>query len=64
VAFVSLPSSVPATALQERLRALSLRAVSLSGNAPLWCGTRMNSAIAPAVKQALDPQNRFPLIDD
>jgi glycolate oxidase FAD binding subunit len=64
VAFVSLPSSVPATALQERLRALSLPAVSLSGNSPLWCGTRTNSAIAPAVKQALDPQNRFPLIDD
>jgi glycolate oxidase FAD binding subunit len=64
VAFVSLPSSVPPTALQERLRALSLPAVSLSGNAPLWCGTRTNSAIAPAVKQALDPQNRFPLIDD
>jgi hypothetical protein len=64
VAFVSLPSSVPATALQERLRALSLPAVCLSGNAPLWCGTRTDSAIAPAVKQALDPQNRFPLIDD
>jgi glycolate oxidase FAD binding subunit len=64
VAFVSLPSTVPPTALQERLRALSLRAVSLSGNAPLWCGTRVNSAIAPAVKQALDPQNRFPAIDE
>jgi len=64
VAFVSLPSSVPANALQERLRALSLPAVSLVGNAPLWCGTRSTSAIAPAVKQALDPQNRFPLIDD
>jgi len=64
VAFVSLPSSVPPTALQERLLALSLPAVSLSGNAPLWCGARRNSAIAPAVKQALDPQNRFPLIDD
>jgi hypothetical protein len=64
VAFVSLPSSVPPTALQERLLALSLPAVSLSGNAPLWCGARRNSAIAPAVKQALDPQTRFPLIDD
>lgn len=64
VAFVSLPATVPPTALQERLRALSLPAVSLSGNAPLWCGTRMNSAIAAAVKQALDPQNRYPAIDD
>jgi glycolate oxidase FAD binding subunit len=64
VAFVSLPSSVPAAALQERLRALSLPAVCLSGNAPLWCGTRTDSAISTAVKQALDPQNRFPGLDD
>jgi hypothetical protein len=64
VAFVSLPSTVPATALQEQLHALSLRAVCLSGNAPLWCGMRTTSAIAPAVKQALDPQNRFPLLED
>ena len=64
VAFVSLPSSVTATALQERLRALSLPAISLSGDAPLWCGARTNSAIASAVKQALDPQNRFPGLDD
>ncbi len=63
-AFVSMPASIPATALQERLRALSLPAVSLSGNAPLWCGLRANSTIGPAVKQALDPQNRFPLTDD
>jgi len=64
VAFVSLPSSVPATVLQERLRALSLPAVCLSGNAPLWCGTRTDSAICAAVKQALDPQNRFPGLDN
>ncbi|MCX6912959.1 MAG: FAD-binding protein, partial [Verrucomicrobia bacterium] len=64
VAFVSLPSSVPAAALQERLRALSLPAVCLSGNAPLWCGTHTDSAISTAVKQALDPQNRFPGLDD
>jgi hypothetical protein len=64
VAFVSLPASVPATGLQERLRALSLPAVSLSGNAPLWCGARTTSAISGAVKQALDPQTRFPFIDD
>jgi glycolate oxidase FAD binding subunit len=64
VAFVSLPTSVPATALQEWLRALSLPGVSLCGDAPLWCGTHTTSAIAPAVKQAMDPQNRFPSIDD
>lgn len=64
LAFVSLPSSVPAAALQERLRALSLPAVSLAGNAPLWCGAHTNSGISAAVKQALDPQNRFPGLDD
>lgn len=64
VAFVSLPPSVPATALQERLRALALPAVSLVGDAPLWCGARTTPAISGAVKQALDPQNRFPGIED
>ena len=64
VAFVSLPSSVPPAALQERLRALGLPGVTLCGNAPLWCGARTTSAIAAAVKQALDPQNRFPSTDD
>ena len=64
VAFVSLPSSVPPSALQERLCVLSLPAVSLVGNAPLWCGTRTNTAVSVGVKQALDPQNRFPAIED
>jgi glycolate oxidase FAD binding subunit len=64
VAFVSLPPSVPAAALQERLRALSLPGVTLSGNAPLWWGARVTPAIAGAVKQALDPQNRFPSTED
>jgi glycolate oxidase FAD binding subunit len=64
VAFVSLPPTVPPTALQERLRALGLPAVTLCGNAPLWCGARATPAIAGAVKQALDPQNRFPSTED
>ena len=64
VAFVSLPPAVPPAALHERLRALGLRGVTLCGNAPLWCGARSTPAIAAAVKQALDPQNRFPSTDD
>ncbi|MEI6392570.1 MAG: FAD-binding protein [Verrucomicrobiota bacterium] len=64
VAFVSLPCSVPAAALQERLCALCLPAVSLSGNAPLWWGPRTTSAISAAVKQALDPQGRFPELQE
>lgn len=64
VAFVSLSSSVPPAALQERLRALGLPAVTLCGNGPLWCGARSTPTIAGAVKQALDPQNRFPSAED
>ena len=64
VAFVSLPSAVPPAALHERLRALGLPGVTLCGNGPLWCGARATPAIAAAVKQALDPQNRFPSTDD
>jgi len=63
VAFVSLPSSVQPTAWHERLCALGLSGVTLRGNAPLWCGVH-KTAIASAVKQALDPQNRFPSTDD
>jgi hypothetical protein len=64
MAFVSLPPTVQPSALQERLKALGLRGVTLCGNAPLWCGTRTDSAISTAVKQALDLQNRFPGLDD
>ncbi|MCX6925664.1 MAG: FAD-binding protein [Verrucomicrobia bacterium] len=64
VAFVSLPPSVQPAALQDRLRALGLPGVTLCGNAPLWCGAHTTSVIDGAVKQALDPQNRFPGLDD
>ena len=64
VAFVSLPPSVQPAALQERLRTLGLPGVILRGDAPLWCGARTVSSIDGAVKQALDPQNRFPGLDD
>jgi glycolate dehydrogenase FAD-binding subunit len=64
VAFISLPSAIQPAALQDKLRALALPAVTLCGEAPLWCGARAVPAIAGAVKQALDPQNRFPSLDD
>jgi glycolate oxidase FAD binding subunit len=64
VAFFSLPSSVQPAALQERLTTLGLPAIMLSGNGSLWCGARTVPAIAGAVKQALDPQNRFPSTED
>jgi glycolate oxidase FAD binding subunit len=64
VAFVSLPPDAPVTTLCERLISLGLPAVTLSGNAPLWCGARPRSAIVGSVKDALDPQHRFPSLDD
>lgn len=40
------------------------RGLTLRGDAPLWIGGRPRFAIEDAVKQALDPQNRFPTLDD
>ena len=64
VAFVSLPPSLPATALQKCLLTLGLPAMTLCGNGPLWCGAHSEPAIARAVKQALDPRNRFPSLEE
>lgn len=38
--------------------------VMLRGEGPLWLGTRPASDITRAVKHALDPQNRFPNLDE
>jgi hypothetical protein len=64
VAFVSLASTSDAAVLDESLRELGLSGVTLRGDAPLWCGVRKRPQIAIAVKQALDPQSRFPSLDD
>jgi glycolate oxidase len=64
VAYISLPSAVPASSLQEKLRTLGLPAVTLRGNGPLWCGVRSKPEIASGVKRALDPHGRFPSIED
>lgn len=40
------------------------RGMALRGDSPLWIGGRTRFAIESAVKQALDPQNRFPTLDD
>jgi glycolate oxidase FAD binding subunit len=41
-----------------------VRGLTLRGDAPLWIGGRPKFAIEAAVKQALDPQQRFPTLDD
>ena len=64
VAFVSLPPEASATILNERLVSLGVSGVTLWGKAPLWCGVRPRPAIVGAVKDALDPQKRFPGLDD
>ena len=43
---------------------LPSRGMTLRGDAPLWIGGRACYAIETAVKQALDPQERFPTLDD
>ena len=40
------------------------RGMTPRGDSPLWIGGRPRFAIEAAVKQALDPQNRFPTLDD
>jgi glycolate oxidase FAD binding subunit len=43
---------------------LAWPAVTLRGDAPLWPGTRPRFDVMNATKTALDPQNRFPNLDD
>ncbi|MDZ4402024.1 FAD-binding protein [Prosthecobacter sp.] len=43
---------------------LPSRGLTLRGDFPLWIGGRPRFAIEAAVKQALDPQNHFPTLDD
>jgi glycolate oxidase FAD binding subunit len=64
VAYASLPTISQVGAFDEALRRLGLPAVTLCGQAPLWLGTQSRSSIAGAVKQALDPGNRFPRLDE
>jgi glycolate oxidase FAD binding subunit len=64
LAFVSLPATTSAASLDEQLGALGLSAVTLHGSAPLWLGPRARPKLTQAVKDALDPEKRFPSLDD
>jgi glycolate oxidase FAD binding subunit len=61
---VGFVSCREATELDAVLRALNLEGVTLRGATPLWLGLRRESKILHAVKEALDPQQRFPSLDD
>ena len=63
-AFVSLPADRSADRFDEHLQRLRLAAVTLRGNAPLWCGLQSRPKIVQAVKDVLDPDKRFPSLDD
>jgi glycolate oxidase FAD binding subunit len=64
VAFASLTTSSQVNAFDEALRRQGLPAVTFRGQAPLWLGAQSRPSIAAAVKQALDPANRFPGLDE
>jgi glycolate oxidase FAD binding subunit len=64
VAFVSLPPESDSAAFNAALESLGLSGLTLRGSTPLWQGARRHYQISAAVKQALDPQNRFPSFDD
>jgi hypothetical protein len=63
-AFVSFAAPDQAAVLSESLRSLSLSGVAMRGEVPLWCGAVRRPKIAEAIKQALDPEGRFPGLDE
>jgi glycolate oxidase FAD binding subunit len=64
VGFLSLASVAEPTKVDQELRKLNLRGVTLRGDGPLWYGARNDFEIARAVKNALDPQDRFPSLSE
>jgi glycolate oxidase FAD binding subunit len=61
---VGFISAHDASGLDAALRSLNLEGMTLRGTAPLWLGARKRPQIVQAVKEALDPQHRFPSLDD
>lgn len=64
VAYVSLTDRMSFNKFDEELRGLGLSGLTLRGDAPLWAGVRPQTTITSSVKEALDPQNRFPSLED
>jgi hypothetical protein len=57
VGYISLPEGIP-------LPTLAWPAMMLRGHGPLWLGPRRQFAVMQSVKLALDPQHRFPSLND
>ena len=64
MAFVSLPPAADTRKLSQGLSTLGVLGVMLRGAGTLWLGVRGETKIAGDVKGAMDPQNRFPTLDD
>jgi glycolate oxidase FAD binding subunit len=63
VAFVSL-AAAQLGSLDRLLREHGLSGMMLRGDGPLWLGKIDRPKISEAVKTALDPENRFPSLDE
>ncbi len=64
LAFVSLPSAESVAELHKELGVMGAEGIAWRGRSPLWLGTRRGTGIAAAVKNALDPEQRFPGLED
>jgi glycolate oxidase FAD binding subunit len=65
VAYLSLPPRASGSAaIDAPVLRLAWPAMTLRGDAPLWPGTQARFGIMQAVKAALDPNNRFPGLDE
>lgn len=65
LAFISLENDPnQQERFNQALCRLGLSGIALRGKGPLWRGVQSHPGIAQKVKEALDPQNRFPGLDD
>jgi glycolate oxidase FAD binding subunit len=65
VAYLALPVDPRLIGkLDETLRDWNLSALTLRGDTSLWLGARRENQITAAVKNALDPENRFPSLSE
>ncbi len=64
VAYVSMAAGMDRGAFEAVLKAQGLTGLALRGDGPLWWGQRAVTGIEPTLKAALDPESRFPGMED
>lgn len=64
VSYVSLPTPQPAATVNRAWKEMNLRVLTLRGSGALWLGTTPINEIQSAVKLALDPDRRFPDLEE